>query len=117
MFTIFATIAITAVLTVIVTAGFCYLYLLCPAQQQTRLYRNRAVSLSEQLDLLRKSRATLVSEQQADLHTLQSDLTKWVEHECTYHKAPAVGDALNQRIKERPEVLLSFQKRRETQAQ
>jgi hypothetical protein len=117
MFTTLATIAITAVLTAIATAGFCYLYLLCPTQRQTRLYRNRVASLSEQLDNLRKSRATLVVSQLADLHTLQSDLTKWVEHECTYHKTPAVGDALNQRIKERLEVLQYFQKRRETQAQ
>jgi hypothetical protein len=107
-----STIAITAVLTTIVTAGFCYLYLLRPAQQQTRLYRNRAASLVSQLDHLRESRADLISEQLDDLRTLQTDLTKWVKHECEYHKAPAVGDALNQRIKERLEALEQLQKRR-----
>jgi hypothetical protein len=111
------TIAITAILTIIGTTGFCYLYLLRPTQQQTRLYRNRVASLVSQLDGLRESRADLISEQLDDLYTLQSDLAKWVELECRYHKAPAVGDALNQRIKERLEVLEQGHQRRGTLAQ
>jgi hypothetical protein len=112
-----STIVITAVLTAIVTTGFCYLYLLRPTQQQTRLYHNRVASLVSQLDDLRESRAALVSSQLDDLCTLQSDLTKWIELECRYHKAPAVGDALNQRIKERLEVLEQGHQRREALGQ
>ena len=103
--TIFATIVITAVLTAIVTAGGGYLYLLRPTIQQKRRYYNRALSLSTQL-----------AEQQADQCALQADLVKWIEHECKYHKAPAVGDALNQRIKERLEVLEQRHLRREALA-
>jgi hypothetical protein len=92
MFTIFITVALTAILTAIVTAGFCYRFL-------RRL----------QADLI----SDLISEQQDDLDTLQADLIKWVEHECKYHKAPAVENALKQRIKERLSVLDQLQKRRE----
>jgi hypothetical protein len=80
LFTIFITVAITAMLTAIVTAGFCY----------RSLRKWQADFISD-----------LISEQQDDLQTLQADLIKWVEHECKYHKAPAVEDALKQRIKER----------------
>ena len=113
MFAILVTIAITAGLTTIATAVFCYLYLLYPTLQQMRLYRNRVASLSEQLGHQHQFQTNLLSLQQDDLHTLRIDLIKWVEQECEHYKTPAVEGALKQRIEERLEVLAQLQKHRE----
>jgi hypothetical protein len=93
LLTTLQTIVVTAAISALATTLLLYIHVLRPMRTQYRRAKEREMQLAEQ--------------------QMYDDLTKWIEHECRYHKAPAVQEALKQRLRERREWMEQYQRRQE----